>query len=489
MDGIPQSGFTIDYTCFVNHDNVIIIGRHKEYNDSIPTQCNNFVEVYISHNNGVKWLLLSKFPFEDLIHCGNTIKSDTGFLTSLFSQNGDAYLLNINYNPEYSAKLTSTGKMKYSPIAFNDNLLYSYADFNGEHNLITMDSTYHVINCVPSPPLSQCLFGKEEMIAIKRYVRNNNMFALDKNGQWDIFTCPVPPSFIVELEDGICISGVTESNGVEVYLYTQSIHNPLLIYSSNNYTFVKELITDKEGTIIMVLGYKSGMFMRYKLVVSNNSGKDWKTFDIPNSELYSACSIYRNHVYIFLTNNELIRYSVEGPDFGSVIIFVIVAIVLAAYRWLKINRKYNDRCPELERSGKCAIYRTDKEYIFVTVYYVNTNYPIKFLPLDCDNGAFENTLTDIFHASLHDKYTQIKASELIKAMKQRSWQQLYMHCTSVLVTHDSRKLEILPTRKATNGKGLDWDYDRELSFGLDSASSKDIINSIRKLLEPNETDR
>ncbi|MBP3534659.1 MAG: hypothetical protein J6J53_01460, partial [Muribaculaceae bacterium] len=134
------------------------------------------------------------------------------------------------------------------------------------------------------------------------------------------------------------------------------------------------------------------------------------------------------------------------------------------------------------------IYRTEKEYIFVTVYYVNASYPIKFLPLDCDNGAFENTLTDIFHASQHDKYTEIKASELIKAMKQRSWRQLYMHCTSVLVTHDSRKLKILPTRKATD-KGLDWDYDRELSFDLDSASWKDIINSIRKLLEPNETDR
>ncbi len=187
-------------------------------------------------------------------------------------------------------------------------------------------------------------------------------------------------------------------------------------------------------------------------------------------------------------NNMTVFEYFEGPDFDSVIIFVIVAIVLAAYRWLKINRKYNDRCPELERSGKCAIYRTDKEYIFVTVYYVNASYPIKFLPLDCDNGAFENTLTDIFHASQHDKYTEIKASELIKAMKQRSWRQLYMHCTSVLVTHDSRKLKILPTRKATD-KGLDWDYDRELSFDLDSASWKDIINSIRKLLEPNETDR
>ncbi len=187
-------------------------------------------------------------------------------------------------------------------------------------------------------------------------------------------------------------------------------------------------------------------------------------------------------------NNITVFEYYDGPEFGSVIIFVIVAIVLAVYRWFRINRKYDDRCPELDGLGKCAIYRTDKEYIFVTVYYVNASYPIKFLPLDCDYGAFENTLTDIFHASQHDKYTEIKASELIKAMKQRSWRQLYMHCTSVLVTHDSRKLKILPTRKATD-KGLDWDYDRELSFDLDSASWKDIINSIRKLLEPNETDR
>lgn len=187
-------------------------------------------------------------------------------------------------------------------------------------------------------------------------------------------------------------------------------------------------------------------------------------------------------------NNMTVFEYYDGPDYGFVTIIVIIAIVLAVYRWLKINRKYNDRCPELERSGKCTIYRTDKEYIFVTVYHINSSYPIEFLPLDCDNGAFENTLTDIFHASQHDKYTEIKASELIKAMKQRSWRQLYMHSTSVLVTHDSRKLKILPTRKST-GKGLDWDYDRELSFDLDGASWKDIINSIRKLLDPNETDR
>ncbi len=187
-------------------------------------------------------------------------------------------------------------------------------------------------------------------------------------------------------------------------------------------------------------------------------------------------------------NNMTVFEYYDGPSYGSVAIFVIAAMVLAIYRWLKLNRKYNDRCPELDGSGRCMIYRTDKEYIFVTVYYANSSYPIKFLPLDCDNGAFENILTDIFHASLHYKYTEIKDSELIKAMKQRSWRQLYMHSTSVLVTHDSHKLKILPTKKAA-GKWQDWDYDGKLSFDLDGASWKDIINSIRKLLDPNETDR
>ena len=162
------------------------------------------------------------------------------------------------------------------------------------------------------------------------------------------------------------------------------------------------------------------------------------------------------------------------------------------YYWWQMRReenpKYNDRCPELDCSGKCRIYRTDKEYIFVTVYNVSASLPIKFLSIGCSNGEFENTLMEIFHTSLHGKYVELKNAELLKAMKQRSWRQLYQHSTSALLKHDSRNLEILPTRKVSDGKGLDWDYDRSLSFDLDSASWKDIISSTRKLLEHHETD-
>ena len=54
-------------------------------------------------------------------------------------------------------------------------------------------------------------------------------------------------------------------------------------------------------------------------------------------------------------NNMTVFEFYDGPEYGSVVIFVIVAIVLAIYRWLRINRKYNDRCPELESSGRCMI--------------------------------------------------------------------------------------------------------------------------------------
>ena len=42
--------------------------------------------------------------------------------------------------------------------------------------------------------------------------------------------------------------------------------------------------------------------------------------------------------------------------------------------------------------------------------------------------------------------------------------------------------------EAADGKGLDWNYSRALSFDLGDASWKDIINSTRKLLEHHETD-
>lgn len=185
-------------------------------------------------------------------------------------------------------------------------------------------------------------------------------------------------------------------------------------------------------------------------------------------------------------NNMTVFKYYEGPSYGFVSAFVILAVILAVIRWRKINGRYNGGCPELERLGACMIYRTDNAYTFVTVYNVNASYPIKFLPLDCDNGKFEDILMEIFHASLHEKYVEQKPTELIRAMKQRSWRQLYLNSTSVLLKHDGCTLEILPTRKVSD-KGLEWDYGRAISFDIDTASWK-AITSTRKLLN-NETGR
>lgn len=311
MNGLPELGFTIDYACFLNQDSAIIIGRHKEYNDSFPTQYSNSVEIYVSNNKGSGWSMKSKIPFNVLIHSGNTIKSDAGLFTSIFSQNGDAYLLNTTYNPKYSAKLAYIGKKICAHIAAKNKLLYSTIRQGNEAALIAMDSNFQVIDSLSCPHLSQGVFLKDELFAIRKNAMNNNMLILDKQGHWNSYTCPINPSFIAELKDGICIAGNNQSNDVELYSYAQSAYNPQLLYSSNDYTFVKGLITDRLNTIVLVLGYRTGIFMKYKLIVSNNSGKVWKTFDIPNSELYAACSICGNTIYLFLTNNRLMQYSIE----------------------------------------------------------------------------------------------------------------------------------------------------------------------------------
>jgi len=240
------------------------------------------------------------------------------------------------------------------------------------------------------------------------------------------------------------------------------------------------------STVISDIGYigTSGPIIYYNFIVNGvtyKGGMHAKGFAVGDS----IGVVYQKDNP---ENNMTVFKYYDGPSYGSVTIFVLAAIVLALYRWRKINRKYNESCPELDGTGRCSIYRIDKEYIFVTVYNVTASLPIKFLPIDCGNGEFENTLMEIFHASLHGKYVELKNAELIKAMKQRSWRQLYQHSKGVLLKHDSRTLEILPTRKATDGKGLDWDYSRALSFELGGASWKDIINSTRKLLEHHETD-
>lgn len=128
---------------------------------------------------------------------------------------------------------------------------------------------------------------------------------------------------------------------------------------SANPVFTSTVVSD-------VYGIRNGSYLKYQIFV------DGKAYDggAPSRGLSVGDSIGVVYQKDNPENNMTVFEYYDGPEFGAVIIFVIVAIVLAVYRWLKINRKYNDRCTELNRSGRCMIYRTEKEYIFVTVYYV-----------------------------------------------------------------------------------------------------------------------
>ena len=88
--------------------------------------------------------------------------------------------MNTKYNPEYSAKLVYTGEMRYLPIVVKKNLLYLTTSKENEFTLLTMDYTFHVLTHLPSPHLSQTVFGEDELYAIRRYAINNNMWRPEK---------------------------------------------------------------------------------------------------------------------------------------------------------------------------------------------------------------------------------------------------------------------------------------------------------------------
>ena len=147
------------------------------------------------------------------------------------------------------------------------------------------------------------------------------------------------------------------------------------------------------STVISDIGYigNSGPIIHYKFTVNGvtyKGGMHANGFAVGDS----IGVVYQKDNP---ENNMTVFEYYDGPSYGSVAIFVLAAIVLALYRWRKINRKYNDSCPELDGTGRCRIYRTDKEYIFVTVYNVTASLPIKFLTIDCGNGEFENTLMEL----------------------------------------------------------------------------------------------
>lgn len=143
--------------------------------------------------------------------------------------------------------------------------------------------------------------------------------------------------------------------------------------------------------------------------------------------------------------------------------------------------------PKTQRA--CAIYRTTKQYIFLTGYGktgigYSMSYPIKFAPIDCDDVEFNNAFGEVFIASNRDKYEELTSAQLIKAMKQRSWRQLHNQSTYVHVRQNDAEITVLPTQYKKN----EWDYEHSLTFDIGKDSIYDIVSEARKLLDSIEID-
>ena len=116
---------------------------------------------------------------------------------------------------------------------------------------------------------------------------------------------------------------------------------------------------------------------------------------------------------------------------------------------VKLIKPRMSKEPKIQRA--CGIYRTAKQYIFITGYGKTGNgysmsYPILFAPIDCDDVEFNKAFGEVFIASNSDKYEELTSAQLIKAMKQRTWRQLYSQSTYVHVRQNDAEITVLPTQ-------------------------------------------
>lgn len=107
------------------------------------------------------------------------------------------------------------------------------------------------------------------------------------------------------------------------------------------------------------------------------------------------------------------------------------------------------------------------------------SYPILFAPIVCDDIEFNNAFGEVFTASNRHKYEELTSAQLIKAMKQRSWRQLYSQSIYVHIRQNDAEVMVLPTQYGKNER----DYEHSLTFNIDKDSIYDIVSEARKLLD------
>lgn len=195
-------------------------------------------------------------------------------------------------------------------------------------------------------------------------------------------------------------------------------------------------------------------------------------------------------------NNMTVYDYYDHSDDKWLFVIILVAVVLGVYRWSKVRKTHNTIETPQDSNAKCQIYRTPKHYIFLTVYYSVASKPIYFLSHDCSDSEFEKAMSECFDVSTKGKYEELKASELIRAMGQRSWRQLYLNSTMCLVEYSSvkylgGKLSIEVGKKRKDGRGFDWDSNRSQTLDMEKTDWRQAIETIRNILKPsiNEPDR
>lgn len=142
----------------------------------------------------------------------------------------------------------------------------------------------------------------------------------------------------------------------------------------------------------------------------------------------------------------------------------------------------------------CAIYKTKKEYKVLTSYQVDIGRhvlrtPIFLIPLDIPLQDLKNKIFECLNASksisYDEYYSGISPKEILKLMKESSFNGLYKKSTSCMIYFDHNQIKIVPYIYKGPEQGLVELLDNIKIINIEDNDTVQIVSEIENILSKN----
>lgn len=139
----------------------------------------------------------------------------------------------------------------------------------------------------------------------------------------------------------------------------------------------------------------------------------------------------------------------------------------------------------------CAVYKTKKEYKILTSYQVDIGRhvlrnPIFIIPLDIQLHDFKNKIFECLNTSksisYDEYYSGISPKEVLKMMKESSFNGLYKKSTSCMIYLDDNHIKIVPYIYKGYEQGLIELVENTKIIKIENDNTIQIVAEIENML-------